>query len=326
MKRTTEKNKFGLPNIVIPAEVLFCTELTSTEKILFGFLNNLAHTVDGCWASNRYLGKLIRVQPETVSTMLSKLHDTCFIDLQYHTRQDGMKVRRIFINKMYMVEHENDLHKKYQELTKDFPSKKPGKPLRKNRNPLKQNLNPPLAKIETPLSKILNKIDNELGNELDNISLSDFEKSDNENEENTSSINNEEKKSSIKERNKQYLPIVEKLSSIIQTTKNIKHTPNQLRNWSNEIRQLVEGNGISPDRINKALDWYEKYVGGTYIPVIESGSSLREKFIKLEDAMRRGNNSKNEKLPSRNNKYQGTDYARFTRAEKARAEREQREA
>ena len=103
MKRTTERNRFGLPNIVIPAEVLFCAELTSTEKILFGFLNNLSHTADGCWASNRYLGKLIGTRPETVSSMLSKLHDVCFIDLQYYTRQDGMKVRRIFINKMYMM-------------------------------------------------------------------------------------------------------------------------------------------------------------------------------------------------------------------------------
>jgi hypothetical protein len=39
--------------------------------------------------------------------------------------------------------------------------------------------------------------------------------------------------------------------------------------------------------VQKALDWYEIYKGGEYIPVIESGSSLRDKFVKLENAMER---------------------------------------
>ena len=187
-----------------------------------------------------------------------------------------------------------------------------------------ENLNIGSLNIENQRLIIL--INKKTNNKNTNIYLSDFKKSDNENEENTPSINNEKKKPSIKERNKLYLPIVKKLSATIQTTKNIKHTPNQLRSWSNEIRQLVEGNGISPDRINTALDWYEEHIGSEYVPVIESGGSLREKFVKLENAMLRGNNDKNRKSPSRNNKYQGIDYARFTRAEKARAERERKEA
>jgi len=332
MERTTERNRFGLPNIVIPAEVLFCAELTSTEKILFGFLNNLSHTAGGCWASNRYLGKLIGAQPETISTMLSKLQDACFIDLQYHTKQDGMKARRIYINKMYMMEHEDTLHKKYQELTEDFPSKKPGRPLRKNRNPLKQNLNPHKGKIETPLSKSLNKIDKEIGKKIDNIYLSDFKKSDNMNGGNIPSMNNKEKKPSIKERNKQYFPIVEKLSDIIQTTKNIKHTPNQLRSWAHEVRQLVEGNRIPPDRINKALDWYEEHVGEEYVPIIESGSSLREKFVKLENAMQRGNNDNGNKQNPTNSGTRSVStppkdkYARALARRKRRAENNRQEA
>jgi hypothetical protein len=35
------------------------------------------------------------------------------------------------------------------------------------------------------------------------------------------------------------------------------------------------------------LDWYEDNRGGQYTPIVESGSSLREKFIRLESAMER---------------------------------------
>ena len=119
--------------------------------------------------------------------------------------------------------------------------------------------------------------------------MSDFKKSDDacsfSSDNNPSSKNNE--KIPIKERNKLYLPIAKRLSNIIRQTKQIKHTPQQLKKWANEIRKLVEGNGIPPDRINQALNWYEENAGGEYVPVIESGASLREKFIKLENAMER---------------------------------------
>ena len=46
------------------------------------------------------------------------------------------------------------------------------------------------------------------------------------------------------------------------------------------------------DRIIKALDWYGEHIGEPYIPVIQSGDSLRTKFTNLENAM-----SKQEKKP-----------------------------
>ena len=55
---------------------------------------------------------------------------------------------------------------------------------------------------------------------------------------------------------------------------------------------MVEDNGVTEDRINIALKWYNNNIGGEYIPVIESGSSLRNKFDKLESAMYRDKNIK----------------------------------
>jgi len=84
-----------------------------------------------------------------------------------------------------------------------------------------------------------------------------------------------------------YVPLAEKLAFIIRKNKRINVTPQRISSWANEIRKLVETDGVSIQRVETALDWYEDNIGGQYIPVIESGSSLRSKFIKLEDAMRR---------------------------------------
>jgi hypothetical protein len=100
-----------------------------------------------------------------------------------------------------------------------------------------------------------------------------------------------DKKPKAKERNKIYLPIAEYLSRIIQRNKNIIHTNSQLMSWTDDIRHMVEDNGITTDRIFSALHWYRKNIGGQYIPIIESGKSLREKFQKLEAAEQRENNS-----------------------------------
>jgi len=98
-------------------------------------------------------------------------------------------------------------------------------------------------------------------------------------------------KPSIGQRNKKYLPIAKHLSKTIQQEKNIDHSTQQIKHWANDIRKLIEINKVSPHRIKKALTWYRKNIGGQYIPVIESGASLRDKFIRLEDAMKRKNYS-----------------------------------
>lgn len=94
-------------------------------------------------------------------------------------------------------------------------------------------------------------------------------------------------KESKQDKNSRYVPLAEKLASIITKNKRINVTSQKIASWANEIRKLIETDGVSIQRVETALDWYEDNIGGQYIPVIESGSSLRNKFIKLEDAMRR---------------------------------------
>jgi len=91
----------------------------------------------------------------------------------------------------------------------------------------------------------------------------------------------------ISERTERALPLANRLADIVRSSKNIKITAPKIRAWANEIRKLVEIDGVSPERIEAALEWYSGSVGGQYIPVIESGNSLRNKFVRLEEAMKR---------------------------------------
>jgi len=281
MERTkhTERNEFGLPNIVIPAEVLANDNLSPREMILFGYLLNMTYNEYGyCWASNHYLSRIIGVAPETVSAMISKLAKEQYVHLEYMTI-DGKEMRRIFINNQYPEIYREKLKQVHQRIKT---------PLRKTLTPIKENLNTSKGKSYEPLSETLNNINIDINNR-DNILLSGDEIPD-------SSIDGKnELIPPIKERNKEFLPLAKKLSEIIQSNKNIKYPTHTLYNWADEIRKLVESNGVTRQRIDDSLDWYAKNIGGQYVPVIESGTSLRSKFIKLEDAIKRSKSNGHER-------------------------------
>ena len=84
-----------------------------------------------------------------------------------------------------------------------------------------------------------------------------------------------------------YVPLTEKLASIIRKNERINVTPQKIASWTRAIKKLVETDGVSIQRVQAALDWYEENIGGQYVPVIKNGFDLRSKFINLERAMRR---------------------------------------
>ena len=111
MERTKNLQPYGLPDIGIPAEVLFNPKLSSTQKILFGFIRNLSHTEKGCWASNRYLAKMIGVKdPQTVTNGVSKLKKLKYIHVEL-TVKNGIQGRRIYINKNYLKMYDTPIKK-----------------------------------------------------------------------------------------------------------------------------------------------------------------------------------------------------------------------
>jgi hypothetical protein len=101
-------------------------------------------------------------------------------------------------------------------------------------------------------------------------------------------------KRTLTQKNKQYLPISKILMEIVQSKKNVKIDGRKLNSWNNSVRQLVELDGVEPRRIRIALRWYRYHYADNFVPVIESGQSLRDKFLKLENAIEREKNQKPE--------------------------------
>ena len=109
-------------------------------------------------------------------------------------------------------------------------------------------------------------------NEERNIKLFDFNTNDEE----------------VKDKNSRYyVPLTKKLASIIRKNEKINVTPQKIASWTKAIKKLVETDGVSIQRIQAALDWYEENIDDPYVPVIRNGFDLRNKFINLERAMRR---------------------------------------
>ena len=116
MEEEMEKVKFGLPSIGIPGEVLFNSHLTLTDKVLFGFIRNLSKSKSGCWASNRYLGELIGVRPQTISLSVSKLKKYGYITVKFEEKKLTKEtIRRIYENPEYPKIYEN-LVKLFHEI------------------------------------------------------------------------------------------------------------------------------------------------------------------------------------------------------------------
>ena len=99
---------------------------------------------------------------------------------------------------------------------------------------------------------------------------------------------------SASERSEQYFPLADKLAEILKKKSGFRNREKTVINWCNEIRRLVEEHEIAPERISAVLDWYAIHIGEDYVPVVESGWSLREKFIRLEVSMKKDTTNKNE--------------------------------
>ncbi len=91
-----DEQKISLPAIIIPGEILFNPFISSTEKILFGFICSLSKSNRGCWASNLFLSQLIGRNRTSTSLLLSNLKDYGYIKIIEIKKRDGTFERRIY--------------------------------------------------------------------------------------------------------------------------------------------------------------------------------------------------------------------------------------
>lgn len=92
-----------------------------------------------------------------------------------------------------------------------------------------------------------------------------------------------------------FLEISNKIKQLIESQKRINITTNQLSNWAVEISNLYKSLESARGNENAIYSMYlmintlnaDIHYEDKYKPVIESGKSFREKFIKIEDYYKR---------------------------------------
>ncbi len=126
----TQINSVKLPNIKIIPEVYSNDDLSYKQMFLFGFIKNLANEKDEenykyCYASNKYLGKLINLHETTVSDYICELEDQNYIQTHLFNRYDGKTVRRIYINDFLYQKHKKKVNALKKKVDKRYQAKTP---------------------------------------------------------------------------------------------------------------------------------------------------------------------------------------------------------
>lgn len=93
-----EENKIGY-YAIIPATVLFNEKIKANEKLLYAIITVLSNKEGYCYASNGYLGRLLKAKPHTVSKWVSHLKELEFVCLDMIRNDKGEIIqRRIYPN------------------------------------------------------------------------------------------------------------------------------------------------------------------------------------------------------------------------------------
>lgn len=94
---------------ILPADVRYDTELSSTAKLMYAEITALSNTFGYCTAKNKYFAELYNVDVRHIRRVLSELSDRDFIKIEVYG-----KTRKIFITrrtKMSAMEDKNILLK-----------------------------------------------------------------------------------------------------------------------------------------------------------------------------------------------------------------------
>lgn len=68
----------------IPFEIISDSNLTPNSKILYGVIKGLTYKDGYCYASNKYLGKILEVDTRTITRLVSNLINNNFIRAKYY--------------------------------------------------------------------------------------------------------------------------------------------------------------------------------------------------------------------------------------------------
>jgi len=103
-----------------------------------------------------------------------------------------------------------------------------------------------------------------------------------------------------KEVKKEYIILADGLIFVLEAKMNKKLPASSQRSYAEEIRKLIEIDlkvrAEAKDDVKRAIQAIGNNYGKDYFPVIQSGGSFREKFVKIEDYLKRTQNNKKTEL------------------------------
>lgn len=280
INKSTSKNFTRVPNSVFRN-----TELSYKAK---GLLGTLLSNNEG-WCS--YIKTLVKMSTDGIAGVKSGLRELekagYLLRIKYRDKEKK-RIRGSFWIYTDVAGEFDDLEETHELLDKkgmipDWPKHL------KVENLKVENLFLENQQIENHSLKRLNSKKN---NSKKN-NTPDSNESEESNIRETSSNGESKKKPSPKDRNKKFIPLSKHLAKTIDEYPiNYKINQKKIKSWSNDLRLLHEVDGVPVKEIKTALKWYRKNIGGEFVPEIFSGSAFRQKWIKLQAAIKRGS-SKN---------------------------------
>lgn len=82
---------------IIPAEVRYDPNLTSTEKLLYGEITSLTQKTGECWATNKYFASLYNVEPQSISRMIKHLTERNHLTYKIIYKEDKKEIEKRII-------------------------------------------------------------------------------------------------------------------------------------------------------------------------------------------------------------------------------------
>jgi Mn-dependent DtxR family transcriptional regulator len=96
MEKSSQESKREFKGIWIPKYIWEHENLSPLEKILFAEIDSFEGK-NGCFASNSYLAKILKVSPGRISQMVSSLKEKGFISVKINYRVGTKEVSQRII-------------------------------------------------------------------------------------------------------------------------------------------------------------------------------------------------------------------------------------
>lgn len=279
---------------VIPSHVAGRSDLTSSQKMIYGRIFGLTGKRGYCWASNRWIGSQLGMTPENVSKLIGELQKKglLVVDVVRDPKTNEVKERKIYlkmddredtpsplkqggpppklklgrsqikigdhISKDFSLENTNNQISLPTDQMESFPGSSPDGPVDP---PLQRSVRPRSTPVPTrtvPLPQ------DPVEPEQQRPSLA-------------AGIN-------IMKHNG------EGLWKLLRLVRNVPKMPSGRPYWFQQTTiadKMVTEQGLEENRILEVISWLYKHHADEYVPKFYDATEFSRKFFKLEEAMLR---------------------------------------